>query len=47
MRQKPSMLLGEDSPMKEDKMPTLGENAASMEDDNESGDEENQVFIQK
>ena len=45
MRQKPSMLLGEDSPMKEEKIPTLGENAASLEDEHESGDEENQVFL--
>ena len=41
------MLLDEETPMKTDKMPTLGENAASLEDDNESGDEENQVFLQK
>ena len=48
MRQKPSMLIGEDSsPMKTEKMPTLGENAESLEDANDSGDEENQVFLQK
>ena len=46
MRQKPSMLLDQDSPMKVDNEP--GDLAASMEEaQQESSDEENQVFIQK